>query len=355
VTTASSPPGPRSRTGSRRRGKKGRHLVEQEYLDDALAHFSGYLALDELYDGPFCVLSIVDNHTFRRLAYRVLDHPPKAKDITSFLKALKKQLDGRGLAVQGVTTDGSPLYPGPLALVFNGVPHQVCSFHVIKELTASVLHAVAKVRKQMKAKLPRLPRGRPTRAKRRQAQCVKRRKGRIAELFEHRYLFVAHHLTAAQQRTLRRITRGLPQLRTLRRVMDQVYRLFDRRCRTDTALAKLEELRRRVRRFRKVGKTLQKLDSPNLEKALTFLDDKLLPSTSNAVERGNRRHRKMQKSVYRVRTKRSLERRLALDLLREMQAAGREGADKALHRARSPRRFPNPPPSQKQETCLERC
>ena len=84
---------------------------------------------------------------------------------------------------------------------------------------------------------------------------------------------------------------------------DELYDgLFDRRCRTDTALGKLARLRRRVRRFQKVGKTLQKLFSPNLEKSLTFLDDKLLPSTSNAVERGYRRHRKMQKTVYRVRT-----------------------------------------------------
>jgi hypothetical protein len=48
---------------ARRRGKKGEKQVEQEYLDDALANFSGYIAIDELYDGPFCVLSIVDNRT----------------------------------------------------------------------------------------------------------------------------------------------------------------------------------------------------------------------------------------------------------------------------------------------------
>jgi hypothetical protein len=300
-----------------------------------------------LYDGPFCVLSVVDNRTFRRLSYRVLDHSPKAKDVTAFLKSFRKQLDARGLSVGGITTDGSPLYPGPLALVFNGVPHQVCSFHVIKELTASVLHALAKVRKQLKAQLPRLPRGRAPKAdkaRRRQSRYVKRQKRRIAELFEHRYLFVAHHLTPAQERTLRRITRGLPHQRSLRQVMDQVYRLFDRRCRTDTALGKLAELRRRVRRFTKVGKALAKLDSPNLEKALTFLDDRLLPATSNAVERGNRRHRKMQKAVYRVRTKQSLERRMAMDLLREMQADGRAGTDKTLRRARSPGRFTDPPP-----------
>jgi hypothetical protein len=329
----------RSRTGSRRRGKKGVLQVEDEYLDDALAKFSGYIAIDELYDGPFCVLSIVDNRTYRRLAYRVLDHSPKATDIGRFLKSFKKQLDDRGLTLHGITTDGSALYPAPLALVFNGVPHQICSFHVIKELTLSILHALAKVRKQMKAKLPPLPRGRPRRAQRRRVQLILREKQRINDLFENRYLFVTHHLSPADRRTLQRITRGLPQLRVLREIMDQVYGLFDRRCRSETALEKLARLRRRVKRFKEVGKTLTKLYSPNLEMALTFLDDKLLPSTSNAVERGNRRHRKMQKTVYRVRTKRSLEQRMALDLLREMYAAGRHQASTTLHRARSPWRF----------------
>ena len=339
VIIASSSPSPPSRTGSRRREKKGQQRVEQEYLEDALATFSGYIAIDELYDGPFCVLSIVDNHTYRRLTYRVLDHSPNAQDITSFLKAFRKQLDGRGLMLRGITTDGSALYPGPLALVFNGVPHQICCFHVIKELTLSILHALARVRKEMKAKLPPVPRGRPRKDRRRRVQHILREQQRINELFENRYLFVIHHLSPSGRRTLQRITRSLPQLRVLREIMDQVYGLFDRRCRTDTALEKLARLRRRVQRFKEVGKTLTKLYSPNLQKALSFLDDKLLPSTSNAVERGNRRHRKMQKTVYRVRTQRSLEQRMALDLLREMHAAGRRHASIALHRARTPSRF----------------
>ena len=40
-------------------------------------------------------------------------------------------------------------------------------------------------------------------------------------------------------------------------------------------------------------------------------------STSNAVERGNRRHRKMRNSVYRVRQAPQFTRRIALDMLRE--------------------------------------
>ncbi len=116
--------------------------------------------------------------------------------------------------------------------------------------------------------------------------------------------------------------------------MDEVYRLFDRRCRTDTALAKLARLRCRVRRYRSLGRSLDKLKSPNLEKALTFLDDELLPATSNAVERGNRRHRKMQKTVYRVRGQEALKGRLALDLQRDQQASGRLATTATLHQAR---------------------
>ena len=111
--------------------------------------------------------------------------------------------------------------------------------------------------------------------------------------------------------------------------------MFDRRCRTQTALDKLAKLRRRLQRFPQLGEALKKLFSPTLEKALTFLDDKLLPSTSNAVERGNRRYRKMQKHVYRVRTHEQISARLALDMWREAQAEGRQQTLVSLHHARA--------------------
>ena len=216
------------------------------------------------------------------------------------------------------------------------VPHQLCEFHVIKELTKAVLHAGAQVRRELAATRPKLGRGRPSSATaRKAARLAKRIEQKVGDLFEHRYLFVQHVLTPAQRRTLLRVTRGRPELRTLRGIMDEVYLLFDRRCRTDTALEKLAWLRRRVRRFKRMGKTLKKLFSPNLEKALTFLDDKLLPSTSNAVERGNRRHRKMQKTVYRVRTQSHISSRIALDMEREERAAQRDLTTQVLHRARS--------------------
>lgn len=194
---------------------------------------------------------------------------------------------------------------------------------------------MAKARKDLAAGKPKLPRGRPPKAARRAARQKKRIEEKIGALFEHRHLLVKRALSRVERRTLLRITRGLPQLRTLRELMEEVYRLFDRRCRTETALAKLAKLRRRVRRFRRLGAVLKKLLSADVEKALTFLDDRLLGATSNAVERGNRRYRKMQRSIYRVRTEAGINGRLALDLERERRAGGRTETTRTLHRARA--------------------
>ena len=100
-------------------------------------------------------------------------------------------------------------------------------------------------------------------------------------------------------------------------------------------MKKLKRLRRRVRRFTQLGKCLNKLKSPTLEKALEFLDDQLLGATSNSVERSNRRFRKAQNSIYSVRTKAHLEQRLALDMHREQRDPKRCQTVKTLHGARS--------------------
>jgi hypothetical protein len=172
-------------------------------------------------------------------------------------------------------------------------------------------------------------------AARRRARESKAIQEKISALFQDRYWFVRRYLTVRERKRLMHITRGLPQLRKLRELMEQVYALFDRRRRTQTALDKLTQLRQRLSRFKHLGETLKKLYSPTLEKALTFLDDQLLPSTSNAVERGNRRYRKMQKSVYRVRTQDQIKARIALDMWREAQREGRDQTLQALHEARA--------------------
>src|SRR5262249_52413616 len=123
--------------------------MDPEFLDWALADFSGYVAADELYDGPFCMLSAVDNRRYKSLLYAVLDHDPTHDDIRAFLGRLKTALSARALPLLGVTTDGSALYPEPLLEVFGEVPHQICTFHIMAEVGKAVLGAVASTRKDL--------------------------------------------------------------------------------------------------------------------------------------------------------------------------------------------------------------
>lgn len=259
----------------------------------------------------------MDNRTYKRLFFQVLDHDPTHEDMIAFFGRFQTVLQARQLQVQGITTDGSALYPAAIQVVWGDLPHQICEFHILQDLNQAILRAVAQVRKQLAAQQPKLGRGRPTADQRKLVQKRQRLQQKISDLFEHRYLFVQHHLTQAEQATLHRITRGLPLLRVLRQIMDEIYRLFDRRCRTATALSKLAHLRQRLQRFTKLSQILKMLFSSNVEKALTFLDDRLLGATSNAVERGNRRYRKMQKTIYRVRTYAQIVARMALDLFRD--------------------------------------
>ncbi len=144
-------------------GKKSEASIGTEYINKVLDNFSGYIAADELYDGPFCVLFIVNNHNFRRLCYEVLDHDPTHEDITRFFKRFNGMLEARELiTLKGITTDGSPLYPDPIAKVFGKVKHQICRFHILQEITKAIIKAVAKVRKDLKGRKIKRPRGRPS-------------------------------------------------------------------------------------------------------------------------------------------------------------------------------------------------
>jgi len=324
--------------GSQRQGKKKYASIETDvYFDWAFENFSGYVAIDEVYDGPFCILFVVDNRQYKRLMYRVLDHSPTAADILELLRAFQNILLGRELKLFGITTDGSALYTEPVQTVFPGVRHQICEFHVKKEINKAVLKAVAQVRRELeKTKTKRNKRGRPS-SKEEKAIIRKneRIQAKIGALFEHRYLFVQKELTSAERETLRTITKGLPELRKLREMVEEVYRLYDRRCKRTTALNKLRKLRERLKRFKRLANVLKKIESPVVDRSLVFLEDKKLPSTSNAVERGNRRFRKMQKTVYRVRVIDRIRERIALDMFRDSRMLARRQTMETLRDIRN--------------------
>ena len=326
------------RTGWRRRGKKAAARVEGPYLDQALENFSGYIAVDELYDGPWCVLSIVDNRTFRRLACRVVQEDVNQTHIVELFTQFQQSLERRGLQLAGITTDGSNLYPTAIQQVFGSVPHQVCRFHVISMITKAAREAAVSLYKQRVAKLPKLKSGRPRKGQEeKQAEQVRQEREKLLKLYRRRYTLVARNPDPQQLAELRELLQPYPEITTVRDLMQQVYGLYD--CPGSAeALTKLAGIRTQAEQLqdrRSMAALLAALNGPCIEKSLVFLDHRDLPSTSNAVERGNRRHRKMQKSVYRVRAKRQVERRLAMDLLREQRAVGREEVLLTLHELRN--------------------
>ena len=118
--------------------------------------------------------------------YEVLDHDANHDDIKACLGRLKTALDDRHLALKGITTDGSPLYPEPIRKVFGDVPHQLCTFHVMKDLTKGILRAVAKERERLGQTKPKLKRGRPSskdKEARRLARKSKNIRQKISALF----------------------------------------------------------------------------------------------------------------------------------------------------------------------------
>ena len=202
--------------------------IQGAFLEWALEAFSGYAAVDELYEGPYCVLSAVDNRQYKRVMYEVLDHDANHDDIEAFLGRLKTALDERNLFLKGITTDGSPLYPEPIRKVFGDVPHQLCTFHVIKDLTKGILKAVAKERERLAQTKPKLKRGRPSskdKEARRWARKSKNTQQKISDLFQDRFLFVKRRLKPSERKRLLYITRGLPHLRKLRDIIDSIYTL----------------------------------------------------------------------------------------------------------------------------------
>lgn len=134
---------PPSRIGWWLGGKRASERWESDYLDWALNNFSGYLAADELHDRQFCILSIVDNRTFKRLFFEVLDHDPNHKDMIAFFGCFQEVLQARQLTVKGITTDGSALYPTAIQVVWGNLLPQICEFHILKDLNQAILRAAA--------------------------------------------------------------------------------------------------------------------------------------------------------------------------------------------------------------------
>lgn len=284
------------------------------------------------------MLSVVDNRTFRRLLCQITDRKVVQPDVLKLLEQFKRELNDRQLKLAGITTDGSNLYPAAVEQVFGSqLPHQVCRFHVLSSVARALREAVVALYKKRVKKLPKLRSGRPRCGKeRRRAEQVRQQREHLLELYRKRYQIVARELKEEKLQQLTKLLEPYPELSQLRGLMQKVYGLYQCQS-TRQATAKLTELRPEALKLREehaLQVDFSSLLGPCIERSLIYLDHPQLPGTSNAVERSNRRYRKMQKSVYRVRSRRRMQGRLALDLLREQRWRQRQESLLTLHRSR---------------------
>src|SRR4051794_5946001 len=109
-----------------------------------LDHFSGTLCVDQLHLGRFTLLLATDPLNDLPVAFALVS----AND-QGHMERFLKNLQTWGLNPQVVVTDGSNLYPSVLATLWPDAEHQLCVFHIIKDINKLVLKAVRRLRTAM--------------------------------------------------------------------------------------------------------------------------------------------------------------------------------------------------------------
>src|SRR3954452_13550123 len=129
-----------------------------------IEHFSGPLCVDELHLGRFTLLLATDPLSDLPVAFALV-----AKNDQDHMRRFLGNLKTWGLNPGVVVTDGSNLYPGVLAELWSDADHQLCVFHVIKDVNKLILDAVRRLRSAMSR------RGKAGRKKKRGRKGVKSR------------------------------------------------------------------------------------------------------------------------------------------------------------------------------------
>lgn len=270
-----------------------------------LAHFSGTLCVDEVHLGHRTLLVATDPIGDFPVAFALVS----AND-QDHLGRFLKNLRGKGFSPQVVVTDGSNLYPTVLAEVWPKARHQLCVFHVLKDLNACVFDALRRMRRRHAATGGRKrKRGRRRKDRRKRGPT---RKDQAHFIWKNRYLITTRpeNRDGRARRRLSRMFQYLPGLRLLREFVLRVYRLFDPAQSVHQA---------KCRRAALVNDAAFQAD-PDLSRALGMLGaakfDQMIAylrspagervRTNNHVERANRRLRYLEKVRYKWRRRRTI-------------------------------------------------
>jgi len=291
------------------------------YRQWTLEHFAGTLCIDELHLGRYTLLLATDPLQDFAVAFALV-----ARNDQEHMARFLSQLRDHGFSPRVVVTDGSPLYPKVLAAVWPEAEHQLCIFHVLKDINQHILEGVRAVQRRLQrqgAKGRRRQRGRPKKGRRQRRGLTRRQQAHF--LFKHRYLIVKRRdrLSDREQGYLQTLLEYAPALRALRAFVDEVYDLFAGWQTPEQA---------RSRRARLCGnadyaanphlaKALAMLTPESFEKMIAFLRTPVgqRVRTNNHVERTNRELRLYEKIRYRWRRRRAIVRFVVLVVARHWQ------------------------------------
>jgi transposase-like protein len=294
---------------------KVRQAAMPAYRHWTLENFSGTLCVDEIHLGHRTLLLATDPINNFPVAFALV----RAND-QEHLRRFLHNLKNWGFAPKVVVTDGSNLYPAVLAALWPQARHQLCVFHVLKDINEQVFDSLRRQRQKLARQGKRKRRrGRLSKAqKRARVRYGQTKKEQAYFIWKHRHLIVTRpeNLSGRERHWLSQLFGYLPALRTLRQLVLAVYRLLDPDQSPHQA---------RCRRAALV-KTPAYLADPDLAQALALLTpahfDKMiayLPSpagqrvrTNNHVERVNRRLRYFEKVRYKWRRRRTIVRFIVL-------------------------------------------
>jgi transposase-like protein len=281
-----------------------------------LQHFSKVLCIDEVHEGEHVILYASDplsNFT----VHFAINESNDQDHMNAFLKELKSF----GFRPEVIITDGSPLYKDALQEIWKGVEHQLCLFHVFKEVNTLVLAAFRQIRNKINRqgnKGRKHKRGKST-----QKRATMSKKEQAAFLWDHQYLIVrkAESLTQEDKDILEQMYKIAPEVRSLRDFTQGFYRIFERGLTPKQAAARRRHFiaRKEFQRYPLLVKAIRKIRKERFKKMIVFLSHgKNAQRTSNHVERNNRTFRMLQKVRYKRRHKETIKMAIELDLYERM-------------------------------------
>jgi len=297
---------------------RARQLDMSEHRREVLGRFSGTLCIDELHPGRFTLLLATDPLADSPVAFALVE-----KNDQDHMRRYLRNLKDWGLRPTVVVTDGSNLYPAVLGELWPGADHQLCVFHVIKDINKLILDAVRRLRSAMSR------RGQAGRKKKRgrkgaKSKAAARRGMTLKEkakfVFKHRYLIVKRreNLTESEREDLTRTLEYLPELSALRRFADRIYWLFDTPKDRHQAGCRRAEIVRdaEFQAVPELAKALEQIEEEKFAKLMAYLKNPLSRRvrTNNHVERTNRMFRFLEKVRYKWRRRKTLVRFVVLKL-----------------------------------------